>query len=99
MYVLEQVLDIEYRLKKLKPVLQKKFKVKSIGYFGSQANNTATGNSDIDLLVEFSEPPGWEFLQLKFFLEKHLKKPVDLVTNRALKKPLKKTILNEVKYI
>lgn len=31
--------DIEYKIKKLKPVLSNKFHVEKIGYFGSYARN------------------------------------------------------------
>jgi predicted nucleotidyltransferase len=91
--------QIEQKLKKLKPFLQEKYNVTTLGYFGSFAKNKVTENSDIDPLVEFSETPGWEFLDLKFFLEKHLRRDVDLVTYKALKPQLKDTILKEVTYI
>ncbi len=96
---MNQNTTIEQTLKELKPYLHERFKVNNIGYFGSYAKGTATKDSDIDLLVEFSETPGWEYVQLKFFLEEQLKKSVDLVTNNALKERLKKSILKEVKCI
>lgn len=96
---MKQKLHIEPKLKELKPYLQAHFHVNSIGYFGSFANDSAGENSDVDLLVEFSETPGWEYVQLKFFLEKELSRPVDIVTNSALKEELKESILKEVKYV
>ena len=39
-------------------VLTKKYKVKSIGVFGSVARGDNTKKSDVDVLVEFSEPIG-----------------------------------------
>ncbi|OQX53435.1 MAG: hypothetical protein B5M48_03390 [Candidatus Omnitrophica bacterium 4484_213] len=47
-------------------------------------------------LVEFYTPIGWEFIDLKEFLEQILGKEVDLVTRRALKSQLKHKILEEV---
>lgn len=41
-----------------KPELKKKFKMKSIGIFGSYVRGRPNKRSDIDILVEFSEPSG-----------------------------------------
>jgi predicted nucleotidyltransferase len=83
-------------LKKFKPILTEKYKVKQIGVFGSWARGEQSEESDVDLLVEFAEPIGWEFVDLKEFLEQILGRPVDLVTIRALKPQLKDRILREV---
>jgi uncharacterized protein len=47
-----------------------KYSVSSISLFGSIARDEATDESDIDLLVEFSQPIGiFEFVGLKRALE------------------------------
>ncbi|MBL7892148.1 MAG: nucleotidyltransferase family protein [Bacteroidia bacterium] len=91
--------DIETRLKQIKPLLEDKYHVSKIGYFGSFATGKQTGNSDLDLLVEFSQPVGWEFFSLEKFLEQSLGISVDLVTRNALKARIKESILNQVHYI
>ena len=91
--------DIEAKLQEIKPVLAEKFHVSKIGYFGSYAKGQQTGNSDLDLVVEFSEPIGWAFFTLEGFLEQSLGLPVDLITRNGLKERIKETILNQVKYI
>ncbi len=91
--------DIENKLQEIKPVLADMFYVSRIGYFGSYVNNQQTSKSDIDLLVEFSQPVGWEFFTLEKFLEQEFGIPVDLVTENALKERMKETILNQVIYI
>ena len=73
-----------------------KHKVKSLAIFGSVARDQARPDSDIDLLVEFSESVGiFEFLDLKEYLENILKVRVDLATEPALKKQLREQILKE----
>jgi len=89
---------IKETLKRFKPILQEKFKVKDIGIFGSCVRGEESEESDVDILVEFSEPVGWEFIDLVEFLEKVLGRKVDLVTIRALKPQLKEKILKEVMY-
>ncbi len=86
----------EETLKRYKPLLKKRFKVKKIGIFGSYIRGEDLEESDVDILVEFYEPVGWEFIDLKEFLEEILGKEIDLVTARALKPQLRDNILNEV---
>ena len=52
----------------------------------------------MDILVEFYAPIGWEFIDLKEFLEEILGREVDLVTVGALKPQLRDKILKEVVY-
>jgi hypothetical protein len=90
---------IDKKITELKQELQLKFFVSKIGYFGSYANNTQREDSDLDVLVEFSKPVGWEFFDLKDFLEKELHVKVDLITPNALKSQLKDKILSQVHYV
>lgn len=92
-------IDIENKLKELKPVLFQKYYVDKIGYFGSFSRNEQTIASDIDILVSFKKPVGWEFFDLQEFLENELKLKVDLVSDKALKEQLKPVILKSVKYV
>ena len=91
--------EIESRLKALKPILSQEYNVERIGYFGSYSRNEQTIDSDIDILVYFSKPIGWEFFDLQDLLENELKLKVDLVSEKALKEQLRQIILNSVKYV
>lgn len=91
--------EIESKLRNLKPILSDKFAVVRIGYFGSYSKNEQTEDSDIDILVEFGKPIGWDFFDLQEMLENELKIKVDLVSNKALKNQLKESILHQVKYV
>ena len=92
-------LQIESKLKELKPALKQNFFVEKIGYFGSYSSNEQTATSDLDILVELSKPIGWNFLTLEKFLEAHLNLKIDLVTKNALKQQLREQILKQVKYV
>ena len=92
-------IDIENKLKELKPKLNKEYNVERIGYFGSYSRNEQNKDSDIDILVYFRKPLGWEFFDLKELLEKELELKVDLISEKALKEQLRQIILNSVKYI
>ena len=88
--------DIEEILRKHRDELQKRFKVKEIGVFGSYAKGKQKKSSDVDILVGFYEPIGWEFVDLKEHLERIIGLKVDLVTPNALKQQMKDHILKEV---
>ncbi len=73
-------------LQKAKPSLQKSYGIKSLALFGSYSRNTAVpGKSDIDVMVEFSEPIGIRFIDLAYELEGILKHKVDLVSRNGIK--------------
>ena len=92
--------DILVSLKKLKREVAKEYSVKTLGVFGSVARNEQTGQSDIDLLVEFSRPVGFvTFMRLENFLSERLGKQVDLVTSDSLKPVIRQDVLSEVIYV
>lgn len=87
---------IETILKQQKTFLKEQYYVNKIGVFGSYAREEQTDESDIDILVEFNRPVGFEFIELKYHLESVFNKQVDLVTINGLKPSMKEDILNEV---
>jgi len=92
--------EIQKMLQIHKEELYKKFGVKRIGVFGSYSRGEQKETSDIDILVEFHRPIGFiEFIKLQEYLESLLGVKVDLVTKKALKKRIRKQILQEVKYV
>jgi len=90
--------EIESLLREHRSILQEKFRVEKIGLCGSDVRGEEKPGSDIDLLVRFSSPIGWEFIDLKDYLEGVFDRRVDLVTEAALKPKLKGSILREVIY-
>jgi uncharacterized protein len=78
--------DILKRLRANKTNLQEKFAVKEIALFGSYARGEQTPESDVDVLVEFSNPIGLEILDLVDDLEKILNgMKVDLINKKGIK--------------
>lgn len=76
---MDQAEQIMARIRPELPALRKRFGVKSLGLFGSWARGEAFPHSDVDFLVEFEKTSFDATMDLKFFLEDHLGKPVDLV--------------------
>ncbi len=90
--------EILIEIRQAKPGLAKKYKVKSIALFGSLARNEGTPESDIDILVDFSEPIGIEFVYLSDELETILKRKVDLVSRTGVKDHYYKQIEKDLIY-
>ncbi|MEL6536091.1 MAG: nucleotidyltransferase family protein [Bacteroidota bacterium] len=76
------------KLKSHKRDLSDRYPIRSLGLFGSFAREEATPNSDIDILVDFSEPVGMEVVDLALELEDILQHRVDLITYNAAKQRL-----------
>jgi predicted nucleotidyltransferase len=91
--------EVVTKLQQVKPYLQQEYAVKTVGLFGSFADGTYTDNSDVDIMVEFERPVGWQFFTLEKYLEKALNRKIDLVTANAVKEQLKPFIINQVQYI
>lgn len=80
--------------------LQSRYRVKTIGVFGSYVRGGQKKRSDVDVLVEFRRTPDFiEFLCLEEHLSPLLGIKVDLVTKDALKPHIGKRILEEVVYL
>jgi predicted nucleotidyltransferase len=93
---------INKRLEELKPILEEKFQVETIGVFGSYVRGEQTKKSDVDILVEFTNDAHMgllKYVELEIFLSDQLGVKVDLVAMGGLKPTLKDRILSEVVYV
>ena len=85
-------------LREQRTELQTRFSVKRIGLFGSFGSGDATEASDIDLLVDFTDPTFDNYMDLKSYLEGIFNRPVDLVLSETLKPRLRPIVEQEVSY-
>ncbi len=89
--------DIKQTLREHMPELAERYKIKSQGIFGSYVRGEAGCDSDVDLLIEFSEVPDiFKFMDLEEELAGLLGLKVDLVTRPSLKGSIGIHILSEV---
>jgi predicted nucleotidyltransferase len=94
--------EIKEILKEHKEEVKRKYKVSEIGIFGSLVRGEQKKRSDIDILVEFDQrdiPGLLKFIEMERYLEKLLRKKVDLVRKGGIRPELRKIILKEVVYI
>lgn len=88
--------NIHNRLSANKSLLFEKYPIKSLALFGSYSRGDFTDDSDVDLLVEFSEPVGIEFIDLANDLEQILNKKVDLISKSGIKNRYYEVIKNDL---
>lgn len=90
------------RLEKYKPdiiELCKKHKVKSLYAFGSVLKDGFNTESDIDLVVDFLnirvEDYADNYFNFKFSLQDIIKRPIDLLEEKAIKNPYFRQAINK----
>jgi predicted nucleotidyltransferase len=88
-----QILEL---LARCKPELTARYGVSRLALFGSAVRDQARPGSDIDILVSFDGPAtSQRYFGVPFMLEDVLGRPVDLVTDKALRSELRPFIEQE----
>jgi len=76
--------------------LASRYGVTQLALFGSLARDAAHDDSDVDVLVSFDGPAtSQRYFGVQFYLEDLLGRPVDLVTEKALRVELRPFIEKE----
>ena len=96
---MSQLNKIKKILTLLKPELELKYPIASLGLFGSVVRDDFTPESDIDIIVEFNGRIGIEFVTLAEELEKKLNRKVDLVSRGGIKEKYFNVIEPEIIYV
>ena len=70
--------------------MAERFGVLELALFGSTIRDEARPDSDVDILVSFDRPTDPEcYFGVQFYIEDLLGRPVDLVTDKALRTELR----------
>lgn len=78
----------------------REFGVIDLALFGSVARDEASAHSDIDILVRFDGPStSKRYFGVQFDLEDLFGRPVDLVTDKALRPELRPTVEREAIHV
>jgi uncharacterized protein len=87
-------------LARSKPILAARYGVARLALFGSAARDAARPTSDLDVLVTFDGPATADrYFGVQFYLEDLLGRPVDLVTDRALRPELRPFVERDARYV
>jgi uncharacterized protein len=90
---------IKLILSRHKAELFSRYPLKSLALFGSYTDGTATDESDVDILVEFTQPVGFEIVDLVIELEGLLNKKVDLVSRKAIRPRYLPFVNQQLQYV
>lgn len=83
-----------------KDELAARFGVRDLALFGSTARGSAREDSDVDVLVSFDGPATSDrYFGVQFYLEDLLGRPVDLVTDKALRPELRPFIERDATHV
>ena len=93
------IFQIRKQLEQIKPSLTTKYHLGSIGLFGSIVRDDFHDGSDVDILVDFDQPIGIEFIDMANELELLLQRRVDLVSKNGIKPAYLREIEKEVIYV
>ncbi|MGM0982221.1 MAG: nucleotidyltransferase family protein [Pseudomonadota bacterium] len=93
-------LEIMHLLQRHLPEMVREYGIDDLALFGSVARDEAGETSDVDILVVFDGPATAErYFGLQFYLEDLLGRPVDLVTDKALRPELRPYIEREAMHV
>lgn len=92
--------EVKHNLRALLPDLRERYHVESLAVFGSYARGDEQPDSDLDVLVSFSEVPGLlRFIELEQELSDRLGVSVDLVEEGSLKSHVDETVRRDAQPI
>ena len=92
--------DILSILRHAKPNLEKKYHLRSLALFGSYSRGDNTGDSDVDILVDFKQPiSGLRFVQLAEDIESCVGLSADVVHADGVKPRYLDVIQKDLIYV
>lgn len=87
-------------LREHKQHVMREYGVTDLACFGSVIRDEAQADSDIDILVTFDGPAtSKRYFGVQFYLEDLLERPVDLVTEKALRAELRPYVQSEAVHV
>jgi len=90
---------IQEKLSNNRQYLIQKYHISYLAIFGSVSRDENNEKSDVDILVDFTQPIGISFIDLADELEEILNTKVDLVSRNGVKPKYFEQIKNDLIYV
>ena len=98
--IMKELSAIKKIIRDHKALLSDRYNIRQIGVFGSYARGDTHSGSDVDVIVEFSEPISLiQLVSLENYLSGIVGVKVDVVPKEDIRGELKDTILKEAVYL
>ncbi len=91
--------EVAQRLRVLSQPLRTRWGIRIVGFFGSCARGEMEPESDVDLLVDFDRPLGFELSDAIGEIEAALGRTVDIASRKWLRPRLRAAIAEELVYV
>ncbi|NCQ93753.1 MAG: DNA polymerase beta [Microcystis wesenbergii Mw_QC_B_20070930_S4] len=94
---LEEIKEI---LGQVKSLVKEKYYVSELGIFGDYVKGEVQENSEVNILIDYTEPPSLlDLVDLEYYLSDLLKVKADVISKNGLKGRRRERILSEVIYV
>ncbi|TRU91603.1 MAG: DNA polymerase beta [Microcystis wesenbergii Mw_QC_S_20081001_S30D] len=94
---LEEIKEI---LGQVKSLVKEKYYVSELGIFGDYVKGEVQENSEVNILIDYTEPPSLlDLVDLEYYLSDLLKVKADVISKNGLKGKRRERILSEVIYV
>ena len=94
---LEEIKEI---LGQVKSLVKEKYYLSELGIFGDYVKGEVQENSEVNILIDYTEPPSLlDLVDLEYYVSDLLKLKADVISKNGLKGRRRERILSEVIYV
>ncbi|WP_287079499.1 MULTISPECIES: nucleotidyltransferase family protein [unclassified Microcystis] len=87
-------------LGQVKSLVKEKYYVSELGIFGDYVKGEVQENSEVNILIDYTEPPSLlDLVDLEYYVSDLLKLKADVISKNGLKGRRRERILSEVIYV
>ncbi|TRU46444.1 MAG: DNA polymerase beta [Microcystis aeruginosa Ma_QC_Ch_20071001_S25] len=81
-------------------IVKEKYYVSELGIFGDYVKGEVQENSEVNILIDYTEPPSLlDLVDLEYYVSDLLKLKADVISKNGLKGRRRERILSEVIYV
>lgn len=92
--------EIKAILGQVKSLVQEKYQISELGIFGDYVKGEVKENSQVNILIDYTEPLSLlDLVDMEYYLSDLLKVKADVISKNGLKGKRRERILSEVIYV
>ncbi len=97
---MKNLAEIKAILGQVKSLIREKYHISELGIFGDYVKGEVKENSQVNILIDYTEPPSLlELVDMEYYLSDLLNIKADVISKNGLKGKRKERILSEVIYV